>query len=252
MLSLALLPGPARGLALAAMLSWVLAAPAVRAQDGAPAGDIETTLRTLAQGHVASAAPKVRGGTAPHVTRIEVKVGELDSRMKLAPCRRMQPYLPPGLKPWGHTRIGVRCVEGPKRWNVYLPVTVRVFAEAWVASAPLSAGVLLAPAMVRQAEVDLAASPSPAVIDLSQAVGRKLATPLSAGEALRSSHLRPKQWFAAGDTVKVIARGRGFSVSGEGRALMAGLDGQSVRVRTDNGRVLTGIARAEGTVEVRL
>lgn len=222
---------------------------------GARAGDdldIEGSVRTLAQAHAAKAGPNGTGAGTPRITRVEVQVGELDSRLKLAPCRRMQPYLPPGLKAWGQTRIGVRCVAGQKRWNVFLPVTVRVFAEAWVASAPLSAGVLLAPSMVRPAEVDLAASPSPAVLDLSQAVGRKLATPLSAGEALRSSHLRPKQWFAAGDTVKVVARGRGFSVSGEGRALMAGLDGQSVRVRTDAGRVLTGVARAERTVEVRL
>lgn len=239
---------PARGLALAAACAaW---SAGTLAQD-VPDADIESTLRTMAQAHIAYAQPLARNGAA-QITRVEVSVGELDQRLRLTPCQRMKPYLPPGLKPWGRTRIGVRCVEGEKAWNVFLPVTVRVFAQAWVASAPLSAGVLLEPGMVHKAEVDLAASPSPAVLDLSQAIGRKLATPLSAGEPLRSSHLRPKQWFAAGDTVKVVARGRGFSVSGEGRALMAGLDGQAVRVRTDNGRVLTGVARAERTVEVRL
>ena len=240
---------PTRRLALAAMLA---AASVDGLAQGAADADIESTLRTMAQSHVAYAQPGAGKGPAAQVTRVEVSVGELDQRLRLAPCQRMQPYLPPGLKPWGRTRIGVRCVEGEKAWNVFLPVTVRVYAQAWVASVPLSAGALLEPAMVHRAEVDLAASPSPAVLDLSQAIGRKLAAPLTAGEPLRSSHLRPKQWFAAGDTVKVVARGRGFSVSGEGRALMAGLDGQAVRVRTDNGRVLTGVARAERTVEVRL
>ena len=58
--------------------------------------------------------------------RIEIEPGQLDPRLKLTPCRRIEPYLPTGSTAWGRTRVGLRCLQGPTRWNVYLPVTVRV------------------------------------------------------------------------------------------------------------------------------
>lgn len=33
--------------------------------------------------------------------RMEVQVGKLDPRLNLAPCLRMEPYLPSGSKLWG-------------------------------------------------------------------------------------------------------------------------------------------------------
>jgi flagella basal body P-ring formation protein FlgA len=50
----------------------------------------------------------------------------------------------------------------------------------------------------------------------------------------------------------VDARGPGFSISAEGQALTPGLEGQTARVRTDNGRVLTGKVVAERQLEVKL
>jgi len=42
--------------------------------------------------------------------RMEVTVGALDSRLKLAPCAKVEPYLPPGTRLWGKTRLGLRCM----------------------------------------------------------------------------------------------------------------------------------------------
>lgn len=218
----------------------------------ADTSDVEAKLRQMAQAHAELQRPAAAGAPAPRVTRVEVAVGELDSRIKLAPCTRMEPYLPPGLKPWGRTRLGIRCVEGPTRWNVFLPVTVRVFGLALTAATPLAAGTVVSESHLKLAEVDLAEQPTAALVAPADAVGRALTRSLPAGEALRSGHLRPKQWFAAGDTVKVLAVGRGFSVSSEGMALAPGLEGRPVRVRAANGRILTGMARAAHLVEVRL
>jgi flagella basal body P-ring formation protein FlgA len=64
--------------------------------------------------------------------------------------------------------------------------------------------------------------------------------------------LRARQWFAAGEPVTVIARGDGFAVSGTGEALGPGVDGQTVRVRTDSGRIVVGTPVGDRRVEVRL
>jgi len=135
---------------------------------------------------------------------------------------------------------------------VSLPVTVKVFAPAWVLSAPLPAGGVLQPGQLQQAEVDWAAAPTPPVADAAKLVGRQLSRPLPAGAPVRVADLRQRQWFAAGDTVQLVAHGRGFSVGGAGQALGPGLEGQTVRVRTDNGRVLSGQAVGQNRVEVSL
>ena len=189
---------------------------------------------------------------APGVTRVDVQVGELDARLRLAPCRRVQPYLPAGARLWGASRIGLRCTQGPVAWNVFLPVTIKVYGTALVTTAPLRPGAVIAPGDVIQAEVDLAENPSAAVTDTEVAVGRTLARRVNAGQSLRAVHLKPRQWFAIGETVRVLARGKGFSATGVGQAMGPGFEGRPARVRTESGRVLTGIPVAQGRMEVAL
>ncbi len=184
--------------------------------------------------------------------RVEVEPGRLDPRLKLAPCARIEPYLPPGFKAWGATRVGLRCLEGAVRWNVYLPITVRVYAPAVVAATALSVGSVLNEGDLQIAEIDLAASGQPAVTDLAAAVGRSLGVALNPGDSLRQQHLRTRQWFSAGETVRLVASGPGFAVQSEGTALAAGLEGRAVRVRTESGRIVTGLPVGERRVELSL
>jgi flagella basal body P-ring formation protein FlgA len=227
---------------LLACLSAALLACVARAQtlDGALAGQVQR----LAQDASRQAAP-------PGL-RIEVRVGRLDPRLHLAPCTAIQPYLPAGTRLWGAARIGLRCTDAGVRWNVFLPVSVDVFGPALVAVEPLAAGRVLGAGDLRSAEVNLAATSALPLERQELAVGRTLARPLAAGEALRSADLRVRQWFGAGDSVRLVAAGSGWHISGEGQALAPGLEGQSVRVRTESGRVVSGVAVAERLVEVAL
>jgi len=235
----------ARRLALAALLAWPLLGVGQAVTEGG-ALDAHTLQQLQALGVEAGAA------VAPGAVRVEVEPGRLDPRLRLAPCERIEPFLPANARIWGRTRVGLRCAQGAANWSVSLPVTVKVFAPAWVLSEPLQAGAVLQAAHLQQAEVDWAAAATPPVGDVSQLVGRQLARPLAAGAAVRVADLRQRQWFGAGDTVQVLARGQGFSVSGEGQALSAGIEGQTVRVRIDNGRVVSGLATGRNRVEVSL
>src|SRR5256885_2483481 len=107
----------------------------------ADAGEIDDQVRALAL------AGAHRAGT-----RVEVEVGELDARLRLAPCQRVEPYLPIGTRLWGRTRIALRCTAGVSHWNVFLPVTVKVFAQGLLAAAPLPAGTVVAEGDLRTAD----------------------------------------------------------------------------------------------------
>ena len=211
-----------------------------------PALDFAKDTRVHALAEAASRATLGAG------LRAEIDVGRLDPRLKLAPCADVRPYLPQGVRLWGAARIGLRCHDANVRWNVFLPIDVKVYGRALVATAPLPSGHVLAAADLRTAEVLLSASRAPAVTRSDLALGRALARPLAAGDALRSTDLKVRQFFAAGDTVRVVAVGTGWRIAGEGQALAPGVEGRTVRVRTESGRVVDGVASGEREVEVAL
>jgi flagellar basal body P-ring formation protein FlgA len=222
-------------------LLWCLALPLpAAALDDALAQRVQTLADEASQAH---AAPGLR---------VQVRLGQLDSRLKLAPCANVQPYLPSGMRLWGASRIGLRCMDAGVRWNVFLPLTVDVFGPGLVAAAPLAVGHTLSAADLKSATINLAAAASPAVASTEHAIGRTLARPVAAGQALHTADLRARQWFAAGATVQLVAAGAGWRIRGEGQALGVGLEGQSVRVRTESGRVVTGTAAGERQVELSL
>jgi flagella basal body P-ring formation protein FlgA len=127
-----------------------------------------------------------------------------------------------------------------------------VFAPALVLAQALPAGTVIDAAHLSRAEIDLAAAPGAALQRESLALGHALNRSLPAGAALRQSDLRPRQWFAAGDTVRIVARGPGYLAVSEGQALGPGVEGQNARARTETGRIVTGRASGPRQMELTL
>ena len=237
-------PHPFRNRALAIGLGMLCmgASTAQTAPMPAPA-DLERAFALLRQ------AAAARG---PAGARIEVLPGTADLRLKLADCARAEPHLPPGASAWGRTRVGLRCVDGAVAWTVYWPATVQVWANAAVPRAPLPAGTVLTAADLMLAPVDWAAAATPPTALIKDASGRTLARHVAPGQALLAADLRARQWFAGGDVVQLVATGAGFAISSEAKALAAGIEGQPVRVITEQGRTLVGKPVGERRVEVAL
>ena len=183
--------------------------------------------------------------------RVEVILGRLDERLQLAPCQRVEPYVPPGTRLWGRARVGLRCLEGAN-WNVYLPVEIKVFGPALVASRPLAYGQIVGPDDTRVDEVELSREPGNALTDAGGLEGKTAARGIAAGQVLRAEYFRTPPVVSSGDTVRLVLNGAGFTVTASGRTLSSAQDGESVRVQTDSGRVVQGVARPGKLVELRL
>ena len=184
--------------------------------------------------------------------RMEVSVGELDRRLRLAHCDRVEPYIPPNTRLWGKSRLGLRCVQGSVKWNVFLPITVKAFGPAWVVKGMVQQGATLSEADAMSVEVDWAELNSPIVANLSDWVGQTATRTLSTGQPLRQDMMKAAQVFQAGAQVRVLARGVGFEIATSAQAISSGVVGQSARVRMDNGRVMTGQVLDSRTVRLEL
>ena len=244
----------ALGLALASLAPALAQTPGGAGTLPGIGGEMGADFVAAAQHWVDDAVAQGRGaaGTDMAPLRMEVSVGTLDSRLRLAPCASVEPYLPPGQRLWGRSRLGLRCVDGAVRWNVFLPVTVKAIGPAWVLRDGVAPGAVLQAGDAVQAEADWAADASPVVADPAQWVGRVATRALAAGQPIRQAMVRTQQVLQAGASVRILAGGRGFEVSTEGQALSAGGVGEAVRVRMPNGRIATGQVVDAGTVRMAL
>ena len=221
-------------------------------QPSAPVGGLSAEWMAAAQGWVEQVVAAAQSVQQSNPLRLETVLGEPDGRLRLAPCARVEPFVPPGTRLWGKTRLGLRCAEGVSRWSIFLPLTVKAFGPAWVVRGELAAGAVLKAGDAMQAEVDWAQEPSPILATPAQWLGQVAVRTLGTGQALRQTLLRPAQVFQAGSQVRVLAQGAGFQVVSDGLALSAGVIGQPARVRMDNGRVMSGLVSDHKTVQLDL
>ncbi len=218
-----------------------------------PATDAATSMQiyTQAQRWLDDNVSKNTGITGLPL-RMQVTLGTLDRFLRLASCTQVEPYLPLGYRLWGKTRLGLRCVQGAGKWNVFLPVTVSAFGPAWVIKGQVASGAVLSASDAMAADVDWAEWTSPIVAHQSDWVGHTASKMLSTGQALRQDMVKSTQVFQAGALVRVLGRGPGFEIATDGQAVSAGVMGESARVRMDSGRTLSGTVVDERSVRVDL
>ena len=181
--------------------------------------------------------------------QVKISVGNLDSRLNLADCDALEPFIPTGSRIWGKTTVGVRC-NAPTNWTIYIQADIRVIGQYIMSAAPLAQGQLVSANQLSFASGDLTKLPNGIITDANQAIGKIVAMSIPAGTPLRMDALRVQLAIQQGQSVRLISGGNGFEVSAEGRALTSANAGQSVQIRITNGQIISGIAQADGIVEV--
>lgn len=190
----------------------------------------------------------VQQQTAALPGKVACKVDEIDQRIMLPKCARLEAFLPAGSHLIGKTSVGVRC-SGNNGWSIFVPVQIRISLNLLVSARQLPPGHILQ-------EQDLASqttetSHTGGFTDPKQVLGKLLRYGITAGQVLREDMLRLPYSVTQGQVVQLAVQGSGFSIRSEGVALNNASEGQTVQIRTRSGRVISGIARASGVVETR-
>lgn len=180
--------------------------------------------------------------------KVTITMGKLDVS-RLPPCSAHEAYSPPGTRLSGKTHIGVRCL-GPNIWSALVPVQIAVSGSYVTTTRPLAAGQTLQAGDLTTLSGDVSSLPTGVVTDPELAIGKTLRNSLGAGQTLRSDQLQAPLVIRQGMSVRLISRGSGFAVSAEGKAVNNAAEGQMVQVRMNSGQTLSGIAQADGSVEV--
>ena len=149
----------------------------------------------------------------------------------LAPCQHTEYVLAAGARLWGRVNLGERCTSGAT-WTVWNNLQIHVEGPVLVARQQLAAGSI----------------PPPLPLD-TRLGGQELQRTLAAGQSLHADHLRPAPSIRSGEVVAAIAEGDGFRIATDAIALASAGEGQSIRVRTPGGKVLSGLVEGK-TVKI--
>ncbi|HEU4853601.1 MAG TPA: flagellar basal body P-ring formation chaperone FlgA [Telluria sp.] len=209
----------------------------------APARQDGAALRKVALDHLEQQAAGQPG-------LVTVTLGALDPRLSLAACPAPQAFQAPGARAWGKTTVGVRCTA--PAWTIYIQAQVSVVASYIASAVPLAQGQPVDASQLATLQGDIAALPNGVATDAAQVVGKTPTISLPAGVPLRLDQLKARPVIQQGQSVQLVTRGAGFSVSGEARAIGTAADGQVVQARTARGSIVSGVARAGGLIEVAL
>lgn len=181
--------------------------------------------------------------------QVSYEIGNLDPGNQLTPCNSFDVSRPQGAQAWGRTNVLVRCLK-ESGWRVHVPVHIRVKADYLISARPIAQGQVVVEDDLATQLGDLSELPSNILTEPAAAVGKAATTSIPAGRPLRSDMFKAMVVVRQGQTVRVVSRGPGFAVTNEGRALNNAIEGQVAQVRLGNGQVISGIAKAGGTVEV--
>ncbi len=192
----------------------------------------------------------LRRETAGLPGTVSFVVGAVDTPLNLPACTALEPFLPAGARLWGNTSVAIRC-NGATSWSIYVPVEVRVVADVVHSTRPLAQNQPIEEGDITLQKADLTRLPAGVLTELRQALGKTVTGTLGGGQPLRHDSLRSPIIIQQNQSVRLTVQGRGFSVSTEGRALVAAAEGQPVQVRVQSGQVVSGVARNGALVEMR-
>ena len=207
----------------------------------------QTALTAAVEGFVAQVLePIADAGGAP--ATISVGAPRND---RLGECDDPAPFLPPGARLRSGMNVGVRCTV-PNVWTTYVPVSIQMDVTYFVAARTVAADQSIGPDDIEARQVDLSRLPAHAVRQATDLHGMVATNRVNVGAAFKTSALRSPLSVVRGQNVRIVANGKGFSVTSEGQAMATAGPGTTVQVRTKSGQLVSGVVRHAGLVEITL
>jgi flagellar basal body P-ring formation protein FlgA len=234
----------ARGLLSALLLSLTIHAGEVAA--GENSIQTQESIREAVRAFITQGINK----QYPHY---EIKVSNLDPRLKLAACKiPLQGFLPVGGQLIGNTTIGVRCV-GSNPWTIYVPAFVKAMIKVVITSHPILRHATISSDDIRLEERDVTSGSDSYIYNPEHVLGKVAKRALTTSTPLTPDMLNEPLLVRRGQQVIILAEGPGIQVRMAGTALMDGTEGQIIRAQNKlSKRTVEGQVIQPGIIKVNM
>lgn len=202
-------------------------------------------IRGAAQVFVTEHVPKQAPGT------LQVTVGALDSRLRLALCSApLKASLPAGGGFRDRMTVAVSC-PGSATWTVYVPVTIETQTAVLVLRRAASRGTRLTAADVELQTRMVSGTSDSYLTDPAELSGRTLKRPLGAGAALTADSMMDDVLVKRGQQVTLLASAGGLEVRAAGLAMNDAPAAGRVKVQNMvSKRIVEGVVESADVIRI--
>jgi len=186
-------------------------------------------------------------------SRVVIKAGRLDSRLKLTACDHPLEAFTSGNAVKGSRKtVGIRC-HSPAPWTLYVPVTLALYKKIVVASRTLPRGTQLIREDIKLEERDTTQLHRGYLTNPEQVIGNTLKRNLQMNSVLLPSHIKAPYTIKRGERVTILAKAGALLVRMNGKALENGTLNEQIKVLNESSkRKIEATVKGRGIVEIAL
>lgn len=202
-------------------------------------------VRTAAQVFVLKQVPSQKPGS------VQVNVGALDNRLRLAPCANpLKAALPTGATFRARMTVAVSCAS-PVRWTVYVPVSIETQISVLVLRHAAGRGARLTDEDVEVQTRTVSGAGDDYLTEAAELAGRTLKRPLGAGAAITADAMVADSVVKRGQQVTLLAAAGGMEVRARGVAMNdAPAAGRVKAQNLSSGRIVEGIVESADVIRI--
>jgi len=184
-------------------------------------------------------------------SRINIKMGQLDSRLKLTQCPLpLTSTLAPGSQFSGKTTVHLRC-NSDSPWTVYISAQISLFGKIIQTTSPLTKGHILKNSDLHAVEEDLSRIKYGYFTSKEYLIGKQLKRRLPQNRIIKANYVKAPTLVKRGELVSIIAENTGYSVKMSGTAMNSGARGERIQVKNSSSkRIVEGIIKEAGVVSI--
>lgn len=182
--------------------------------------------------------------------KVEVKVGGLDNRLRLAKCdQNLVMTSKDTTNAGGNINVQVEC-KGSSAWTILVPAQAKVYRSVAVASRNLQRGEVINAGDLTTEVKDVGDLRLGFTLVAETLIGKEVKYTVNKGEAFRNSALDAPLVIKRGDTVTMEAAAGDISVKTSATAVSDGRIGQQIRVKNNqSARVVNAKVVGAGKVQ---
>lgn len=187
---------------------------------------------------------------ASDAVKVEIKVNNLDNRLRLGKCDRdLSLILKDPSKSGGNVNVEVSC-KGVSSWTILVPALAKVYRPVAIASRNLERGAVISESDLATETKDVSNFRMGFALTPEALIGKEIKFAINKGEAFRNSALASPLVIRRGDTVSMESVVGDISVRTNATAVSDGRIGQQIRVKNvQSERIVNARVVASGKVQ---
>lgn len=190
---------------------------------------------------------------ASNPDKVDIKIGNLDSRLRLEKCNQPLSYiLQDKIGNGGNVSVQVSCKSG-ENWSILVPAQAKVFRQVAVAARTLQRGQQINETDLNYQSLDMSQYRQGFAVNKEEIVGKEVRYNINKGDAFRSSALDSPLAIKRGDEVSIEAQSGSIKVLTNGTAVSDGRIGQQIRIKNNHSeRIVNARVVSSGKVQTIL